>query len=81
MVPAEQSVLVNLSKSMGVLLLTTTPSGSQVFVDGKEYGLTPATLRPPAGPHQLLLTNGAQRHAETVVIGNDAFETREVHWQ
>jgi hypothetical protein len=29
----------------------------------------------------LLLINGAQRHEETVVIGNDVFETRSVRWQ
>jgi serine/threonine protein kinase len=79
--PNDGSIFINLSKGMGVLVVTSTPSGSQVLVDGKDYGQTPATVRLTAGPHQLLLVNGAQRHEETVVISNDAFETRSVRWQ
>ncbi len=80
-VPNETSVFITLSKSMGVLIVTSTPGGSPVVVDGKDYGLTPITLRLTTGPHQLLLTNGRQRHEETIVIGNDTFETRSVLWQ
>jgi serine/threonine protein kinase len=80
-VPGEVSIFITLSRSMGVLVVTSTPSGSQVVVDGKDYGPTPASVRLTAGPHQLVLINGAQRHEETVVIANDAFETRSVRWQ
>jgi serine/threonine protein kinase len=79
--PNDGSIFIMLGKSMGVLIVTSTPSGSQVLVDGKDYGQTPATVRLATGPHQLLLINGAQRHEETVVIGNDVFETRSVRWQ
>ena len=79
--PNDGSIFITLGKSMGVLIVTSTPSGSQVLVDGKDYGPTPATIRLATGPHQLLLINGAQRHEETVVIANDVFETRSVRWQ
>jgi hypothetical protein len=80
-VPNETSILMNLSRSMGTLIVTSDPSGSQVLVDGKDYGPTPAHVPLTAGSHQLVLINGAQRHEETVVITNDAFETRSFRWQ
>lgn len=79
--PDESSIFITLNKSMGTLVITSEPSGSQVFVDGRDYGPTPATVRLPAGTHQLLLTNGAQRHEETVVVADDALQTRSVRWQ
>ena len=79
--PDESSIFITLSRSMGTLVITSEPSGSQVLVDGKDYGPTPATVRLAAGTHQLLLINGAQRHEETVVIANDTLQTRSVRWQ
>ena len=66
---------------MGVLLVTSEPSGSAVSVDGKLSGHTPVTLRLPAGSHQILLTNGDQQHEETVVIAADEFKSTELRWQ
>jgi len=79
-VPNDDSIFIPLSRSMGVLIVTSTPSGSQVVVDGKNYGQTPATVRLTTGSHQLLLINGAQQHEEAVIIGNDTFETHSVRW-
>ncbi len=70
-----------MSQSMGVLLVTTEPSGSTVTVDGKQYGVTPLTLRLPVGTHQLAISNGTGRHEETVQIDNDQFTTRGFRWQ
>ena len=64
-----------------MLIVTSEPSGSQVLVDGKDYGPTPAHVQLLAGPHQLVLVNGSQRHEETVVITIDAFESRSFRWQ
>lgn len=80
-VPGEKELTIALSQSMGVLLVTTEPSGSKVFVDGKQYGVTPLTLRLPTGPHQLGIANGAGRHEESVIIENDQFTTRSFRWQ
>ncbi len=79
-VPNDSSLLINLSRSMGVLVITSEPSGSQVLVDGKDYGTTPVTVRLIVGSHQLVLVNGAQRREETVVIANDSFATRSIRW-
>jgi serine/threonine-protein kinase len=80
-VPDEKQLTIALSQSMGVLLVTTEPSGSTVMVDGKQYGQTPLTLRLPIGSHQLAIVNGAGRHEENVVIENDQFTTRSFRWQ
>ena len=39
----------------GTLVVQTNPAGVQVFVDGKEYGQTPARFAVPVGPHILEL--------------------------
>ena len=80
-VPEDRNIFIALAQSMGVLVVTTEPSGSTVIVDGKEYGRTPASLRLPAGSHQLSLVNGSQRHEEAVVIQTDQFETRRFRWE
>ncbi len=72
-VPADDSIFVTLSKNMGVLVVTSSPPGASIFVDGKNFGHTPSTLHLPTGTHTLLLVNGALRHEETVDIQNDAF--------
>lgn len=79
--PSETTIDIALSKSMGFLTVLSEPSGSQVFVDGKDYGQkTPATLRLTAGSHQLLLVNGSQQHEETVIITSDSFATSSFRW-
>jgi hypothetical protein len=37
----------------GELAVQSRPPGARVLVDGKEVGVTPATVRLPAGPHVL----------------------------
>jgi hypothetical protein len=39
----------------GTLVVQSNPAGVQVFVDGKEYGQTPARFAVPVGPHILEL--------------------------
>ena len=80
-VPDERQLTVIMSQSMGVLLVTTEPSGSTVTVDGKQYGATPLTLRLPTGSHQLVVVNGTGRHEENVQIEDDQFTTRSFRWQ
>ncbi|MBV9303881.1 MAG: protein kinase [Acidobacteriaceae bacterium] len=75
-VPQDSSLFVTLNKSVGVLIVTSSPPGASIFVDGKDYGHTPSTLRLPAGPHRLVLVNGALRHQETIQIENEGFSAR-----
>jgi hypothetical protein len=75
-VPEDDSVFVTLAKSMGVLIVTSSPPGASIFVDGKNYGHTPSTLHLPAGMHVLSLVNGPLRHEETIDIQNDGLAER-----
>jgi serine/threonine protein kinase len=75
-VPEDDSVFVTLAKSMGVLIVTSSPPGASIFVDGKNYGHTPSTLHLPAGMHVLALVNGPLRHEETIDIQNDGLAER-----
>lgn len=80
-VPDDTSLFVTLAKSMGVLVVTSTPQGATIFVDGKDYGHTPSTLHLATGSHTLQLVNGPLRHEETVVIQNDAFAARDYQFK
>lgn len=75
-VPEDDSVFVTLAKSMGVLIVTSSPPGASIFVDGKNYGHTPSTLHLPPGLHVLALVNGPLRHEETVEVQNDGLAER-----
>ncbi len=75
-IPGDDSLFVSLSKSVGVLLVTSSPSGCTVVVDGKEYGQTPTTLHLTSGPHRVALLNGSSEHQETIEVQTDGFEVR-----
>jgi serine protease Do len=53
--PASQA-----SAGIGTLTISSDPDGSEVYVDGKFVGNTPATLKLPVGPHSVQL-KGAGR--------------------
>jgi len=80
MVPDAAGLYVPLNKSMGVLVVTSTPAGSEVYVDGKLVGHTPSTVHLAAGPHDLVVVHGQQRHEEKIQIEADTFETRSLRW-
>ncbi len=80
-VPDTNSLYIPLAKGQGVLVVTSTPSGSTVTVDGRNYGQTPITIHLTAGPHRLVVSNGSARHEETVQIEPEAFQARSVRWQ
>ncbi|MBV8818600.1 MAG: PEGA domain-containing protein [Acidobacteriaceae bacterium] len=75
-VPNDDSLLIPLNKSMGVLLVTSKPSGCTVVVDGREYGQTPQTLHLPTGTHHVSVFGGSRQHQEAVEIPSDGFEVR-----
>ncbi len=80
-IPETSSVYIPLTKGQGVLVVTSTPSGSSVVVDGRTYGQTPITIHLSAGPHSLVVSNGLGRHQETVQIEPEGFQARSVRWQ
>ncbi len=79
-VPEDDSVFVSLTRSLGVLLVTSEPGSAEILVDGKDYGRTPASLHLTPGSHQLVLVNGNRQHEETILIQNDGFVARTIRW-
>jgi PEGA domain-containing protein len=64
----------------GLLLVTSTPPGLVVAVDGKTMDLTPARVPVKAGSHRVTLAQGERRVLdETVEVGEDA--VRPINWE
>ncbi len=79
-VPNSTSLFIPLTKSTGVLIASTVPNGSTLYVDGKQSGRTPLTLRLPAGSHHLLFVYGAMQHQETIDVENDGLYQVNYPW-
>ncbi len=73
-IPSDTSVFVNLGKSMGVVVVTSSLSGCTVLVDGRPSGYTPATLHLTAGSHRIAVVSKMSRHEETVEVDTDGFD-------
>ena len=73
-VPNDSSLFVNLGKSMGVVVVTSSLSGCTVLVDGHQSGYTPATLHLTAGSHRIAVVSKSSRHEETVQVQQDGFD-------
>jgi serine/threonine protein kinase len=73
-VPETTSMFVGLAMPTGALVVTSNPSAATILVDGKDFGLTPATLHLPPGQHRITLMNGSQRHDETVTVVADGIQ-------
>lgn len=80
-IPDDTSVVAALSRSTGTLVVTSTPPGSQILVDNKPYGVTPATLHLSAGRHKLVLIDGSMQHEETIEIEGGELQSRSLRWQ
>jgi hypothetical protein len=53
---------------MGILKVSTVPSGAHIYVDGELRGeVTPASLRIPAGVRRILLRKEGFRDLEQVI--------------
>jgi len=79
-VPNDTQVTVTLASSVGTLLVSSSPPGALVLVDGADRGNTPATIRLPAGHHQITVINGSRRTDDSVEIENDQLTTRNYQW-
>jgi tRNA A-37 threonylcarbamoyl transferase component Bud32 len=80
-IPADNSLYLPMNKSTGVLFVTSIPNGATIYVDGKPYGRTPATLHLAAGSHQVVVANGSVQREETVIVQNDGFDSRSFRFQ
>lgn len=60
----------------GLILVTSTPSGLVVAVDGEEHDLTPARVTVPPGPHRVTISKGTQvLHTQTVEVSSNRVST------
>lgn len=70
--PREEPAAVAEEPRNGLLLVTSTPPGLMVLVDGKTVDLTPARVPLRAGTYRVALAQGERRLAEeTVKLGED----------
>ncbi len=67
-VPGSPSLYVPLVKNTGALVLTSAPSGAEIYVDGQDAGRTPVTLHLSLGTHRIVWAYGGNQHQETVVV-------------
>jgi serine/threonine protein kinase len=81
LVPPDKAVTVVMPRSLGTLLVASSPSGAQVLIDGQSRGQTPTSVRLPAGPHRLVVVlNAEQRVEQTVLVEEDRIVTRTIRW-
>ncbi len=69
-VPADTNFFFQMVKESGALLLTSSPSGATVYVDGQAAGNTPVTLHLSLGAHKIVWSYGGNEHQETIEIQN-----------
>jgi hypothetical protein len=75
-VPGDSSILMILQKSVGVLLVSSEPSGASVNVDGRVVGTTPLTLRLSPGTHRVGVWDGSHWRDQSIQIAADEVDTR-----
>lgn len=67
-------------KPPGTVIVQSTPTGSDVFVNGKREGATPLTLRLPPGTHTLELRRGRASRQITVRVASGQEVSQHVNW-
>src|SRR5204862_372753 len=57
-----------LAAGTGTLSVQSNPAGVPIDIDGRAYGVTPATVSLPAGTHTILLRPGGEPKAITIAM-------------
>jgi serine/threonine-protein kinase len=73
--PDERSLLIAMNRSAGTLLVTSTPSGATLQLDGHDAGRTPTSLHLSPGQHRLDAFLGSQVQQRIVQVQPDAIES------
>ena len=73
-VPDESTLYISLQKRTGALVVTSNPSSATIQIDGKNAGLTPATLHLTPGQHAVRLVNGSQHFDTSVNVVADGIQ-------
>ncbi len=72
--PQDSEIFTQLDAAGGTLLVTSTPPGGSIFVDGKEQPKrTPASVSVPIGRHQIVVLLEGRRAQDNVDIQDGAF--------
>jgi serine/threonine-protein kinase len=79
-VPDQSSLYVPLTKNAGVLIVTSSPPGSTILIDGKSYGHTPATIHVSPGKHRIELVNGSRHKQRIIDVDTGAFIPVSIRW-
>ncbi len=74
--PEDSSIFIPMVRSLGVLVISSQPSGANVQVDGKAAGTTPVTLRLPPGSHRVSVWDGTRWRDQNVELQGDEVHTR-----
>lgn len=76
----ETFVIANLEKSKGSLVVKTDPDGATIYVDGKNYGLTPIEIEDlEIGEHEMVISKeGFAQIIKKVEIKEDRVEINEI---
>ena len=72
-VDKESTIAASLQKETGSISITSTPSNSQIYLDGADAGTTPATLGSiPIGTHEIeIRTDGHDWWKKSIIIKED----------
>jgi hypothetical protein len=64
----------------GVLVVETTPPGSDVFIDGEARGKTPTTMEVDPGKHEIRLARDGATHSWSVDVVSGARRVERLNW-
>jgi serine/threonine-protein kinase len=67
-VPGDTSLYMPLVKNTGAVVLTSSPKGAVVLVDGQQVGRTPVTAHVPLGTHRITWLLNGNQHEETIEV-------------
>ncbi len=81
-VPKELSLILQLERMQGRVMVKTTPAGAAIFVNGQERPeKTPAFLSLPAGKYKIaVVREGLSREEEEVEIRDGGITNMEINW-
>lgn len=76
----ETIIIANLERKVGGLSIKTEPQGATVYIDGKNYGLTPLDIYDiEVGKHEVLITKeGYKSITKEIEISEDIIEISEI---
>ncbi|MCC6537732.1 MAG: protein kinase [Bryobacterales bacterium] len=82
-VPQEEHASLRLDPLSGTLMISTTPAGAQILIDGAaREQTTPATLRLPPGKHRVTLKlAGRADHTQEVEVRDEAITQVDFEWK